>query len=373
MSQSSLVWLGILPFGVWVSLTSAVFSNGQFARKMRGAWSARTKQELTEGSRSWMLHALATFCVILVGLFAIARLQQSPFLAQTLNVTRWFSGILDGAVVGFAIVGLALILRKHFREAQRFSLSVMVGVGSSATLRIGTLLLIVFTEELWRAVCLKQLLADGLTGPQSLILTSIAYGSTYFAWGITTALSESLVGAVLGSFFLWTNSLLVPLIAHLTLVGQIVLYALAAAPDAKASDFHPKRFAQCPACESPLSLRQVRLNPDEAFFCPACSARITISDRRRGLFRWGSVFVTGGLWIASFDILPGALGSSAAQYFSSLILMFCSTIGLWSFLQVIFPPKLECGDPYFVGLNLGDRERISRKDAEDGGGNEHES
>jgi hypothetical protein len=31
-------------------------------------------------------------------------------------------------------------------------------------------------------------------------------------------------------------------------------------------------------------------------------------------------------------------------------------IGLRIFLQLIFPPKLECGDPYFVLLKLDDSE-----------------
>lgn len=218
------------------------------------------------------------------------------------------------------------------------------------------LLIVVFTEELWRAVCLKSLIADGLSGSQALIVTSIAYGLTYLVWKVPVALSEAIIGAACGGLFLWSNSLIVSFAAHTMIQGQVLLYAIAAAPDAEPGEISRRSFTKCPACGTRLNLRQVNLNPNEAFFCPFCHARITISDSRRGFLRWGFVFVSTGILIASWDILPDAVPGSAAQYWLSLAITFCTCVGLWSLLQVIFPPKLQCGDPDVIALNLGSRD-----------------
>jgi hypothetical protein len=42
------------------------------------------------------------------------------------------------------------------------------------------------------------------------------------------------------------------------------------------------------------------------------------------------------------------------QYWISLAITCCAGLGLWSLFQIIFPPKLECGDADFVALNLRD-------------------
>jgi hypothetical protein len=372
MSSSDIVWLIILPGIVWVSLIFVLLSDSKFALKLRSAWNAKTKRELVEGSRSWAIYEFVTFSAVFAGLLLWARVQESAALTATLNPGHWVHGILDGIILGLAMLGVALIFRKHFPEAQKFSLLVMAGVASSPPMRVCTLLLVVFTEELWRAVCLKTLAGSGIAGPQALIATSIAYGLTFLAWGTTAVISECIVGATLGGFFLWTNSFFVSFAAHLTLLGQVLLYAVAAAPDAEPGDFHRRPFTKCPACGTMLSLRQVNLNPNEAFSCPFCATRVTVSDWRRGLFRWGYVFISGGLWVASLDILPGAVRNNTTQYFLSWVLMFCSSIGFWSILQVAFPPKLECGDPDFVGLNLGDKKAVRHKEesgSEDGKSN----
>jgi hypothetical protein len=273
-----------------------------------------------------------------------------------LNTNNWVRGALHGMFLGLTLMGLLLILRRHFPEAEKFRLLVMAGMVSSPLVRVAVLLNVVFTEELWRAVCLKALIEDGLSGPQALIATSFAYGFTYLPWGIPIAVSEGIVGAACGALFVWTGSFFVPFATHATLLGQILIYAVAAAPDAEASNFDRRPFTRCPSCEATLSLGQVNLNLNEAFFCPSCHARIAVSDSRRGFFRWGSIFVSTGLLVASWDIFPAALEGSTTQLFLSLVVTLCAGISLGLLLQVALPPKLVCGDADAIALNLRDRD-----------------
>lgn len=102
-------------------------------------------------------------------------------------------------------------------------------------------------------------------------------------------------------------------------------------------------------------MRQVNLNINAAFFCPSCRMRITISDQRRGLYRWGFVFVYVALLVASWDIFPRVLGGDEAQFLLSLAVTYFAGLGFLLIFQIVFPPKLECGDPDFVRLNLSDQ------------------
>jgi len=355
MSSSDLVILAILPAVIWASLAYVVRSNSKTASKLRAAWGAKTKQELIEGAQSWALYALLAFLVVLVGVVVWTRVHRSNAFAMILNPSQWERGIFHGIMFGFALLGIFSIFRRHFPEAQKFSLLVMAGIASPRLVAASNLLIVVFTEELWRAVCLTALMGDAISGQFALVVTSIAYGFTFLAWGTPIAISEAIVGVALGGLFLWSGSFYVPFAAHVTFLGQGLLYAVAAGPDAKPGDVHRRPFTKCPACGATLSIRQVNLNINEAFFCPFCQARVTSSDRRRGFLRWGFVFVSIALLLASFDIFPGAVRGSTRQYWLSLAFTFLAGLGLWSILQVVVPPKLECGDPDFVSLNLADR------------------
>lgn len=356
MPPLDLVVLAILPLTVWGGSVYVTRSTGGFGAALRASWSAKAKQELARGARSWALYVLNTFLVALVAVLFWSRLQGSGLIETILGPSHLGRDIFHGIFLGLTLLGLLLIFKRHFPEARKFSLLVMAGAASPLLTRVSVLLIVVFTEELWRAVCLKSLIADGLSGPQALIVTSIAYGLTYLLWKVPVAISEAIIGAACGGLFLWSNSVIVSFAAHTMIQGQVLLYAIAAAPDAEPGQMSRRPFTECPACGTTLNLRQVNLNPNETFFCPFCDARITISDSRRGFLRWGFVFVSTGILIASWDILPDALGGSAAQYWLSLAITFCTCVGLWSFLQVIFPPKLECGDPDVIALNLGARD-----------------
>jgi predicted RNA-binding Zn-ribbon protein involved in translation (DUF1610 family) len=169
-------------------------------------------------------------------------------------------------------------------------------------------------------------------------------------------ISEGVVGAALGALFLWNGSLLVPFAAHTVLQAQVLLVAVAAAPDSIPGALSRRPFATCPACGARLSLQHVNHRIHEAFLCPKCGTRLTTSDHWRGFFRWGLLIVYIFVFFVSWEIFPELLKGS--NYLVSTIVYGLSTIGLSSILVLVFRPKLEFGDPDFVSLNLGDHDRI---------------
>jgi hypothetical protein len=356
---SDLTCLLILPSVVWASLIFIFRSTSKTALKLRTAWNAKTKQELVDVSRTWTLHNFVTFSFAFVGLLLWGYFEGPSSLRQMLNSGHYVRGLFDGVILGLVMAGVTVMLRSHFPKAQRFSLLIMGGVASSPFNRTVMLLLIVLTEELWRAMCLKSLMRGGFTGPQALIATSIAYGLTYGGWGPSVAISECIVGAVLGGLFIWTNSFFVPFAAHLTLLGQILLLTLAVAPDAGPGDFHLRPFRRCPSCNAMLTLRQVNLNPDEAFSCPHCHASITVSDWRGSFFRWGYALYAIPLYVGALDIVDKATRDVTAQFFLAFVLMFLSLIGFWSLLAGIsrWRLELESGDSHLIRMNLDKKHR----------------
>lgn len=356
MASSDLVVLAILPATIWASLAFVALSTTQTASKLRTASSVKSKRELNKGARLWVLHGLTTYLVVLVGVVVWVRTQASSALETVLTLSHWPRQFFHGIVLGLALTGLLLVFRRFFPEVQKFGFLILAGVASPVWVRILALLLVAFTEELWRAVCLTILVAEGFSGPQAVVASTAAYGLAYFAWGYPVAISEGVLGAVCGGLYLWSGSLFVPLAAHLTLRSQHLLYAVAASPDAEPGDIYRRPHATCPACGAALNFRQVNFNVNEAFFCPACHTRVTASDRRRAFQRWGFVFLSIALMLACFDIFPGAVRGKSDEYWTALVVMWFAGTGLWSILQIIFPPNLECGDPDFVRLNLRDRD-----------------
>jgi hypothetical protein len=362
MPSSDLIGLAILPAAIWASLAFIARSTSVFASNLRAAWSAERKQDLAAGARSFALYELLIFFIALIGVVVWTRGQGSGQLRTVLSLNQWEHCVLLGIASGLTLIGLLLNLRRLFPMARKFSLLVMAGVASSPLVRASVLLLMVFTEELWRATCINSLLSDGFPGPRALFATSAAYSLAYMAFGVPFAISEGIVGAAFGGLFLWSGSFLVPLIAHVILQTMLLLCALAAAPDAGPGIMNRKPFARCPACERSLNLRQVSLGVDTAFLCPNCHARLTSSDRRRGFFRRGLVIVTTIVLFASWEFFPELMRFPQSLVYVLITSFACA--GFVSILQVLFPPKFEFGDPEFVGLDLDDRAAV-RSDGEE--------
>jgi len=362
MSSSDLVALAILPAAICAQQLFVALSPSQTASQLRTALTAKTKQQANEGARLWAVYGLTTYLIVIVVLLLWLTHEKLTVVELVLKPSRFPHEVLKGAIFGLTLIGTLLIFRRFFPEAKKFGFMILAGIASPVWIRISALLVVAFTEEFWRIVCLTILVVDGLTGPQALVITSVAYGVTYLSWGYPLAISDGILGAAYGALFLWSGSFYVPFVAHSVLRGQHLLYAIAASPDAEPGDLHRRPHAECPACGVTLSMRQVNLNFNEAFSCPACHARITVSDRRRAFFRWGLVLIFFPLLLAVIDIFPGAVRNRTDEYWLALIVLVLAGWGLSSFLFIIFPPKLECGDPDFVRLNLSESGTPSSRD-----------
>lgn len=150
-----------------------------------------------------------------------------------------------------------------------------------------------------------------------------------------------------------SGSFLTPFTAHLVVQTQVLLFALAGAPDGELGAMNRKPFTKCPACRTRLSVKEVNLDVSETFFCPNCHTRLTSSDRRRRFCRWGGAVLIGVIWFATSEGFPDLIFSTNYWIFVPLYLF--SGMGLLLMLHVALPLTLEFGDPDFAGLNLNDK------------------
>lgn len=352
MPIADLVCLATLPLLLWVSFAFFARSQARLALKRSGAASDGPRDNTEGAGQLWATFGLVSFSLVLIAVALWARARNMGLIRSILNPFHWEFVIFHGLIFGLAFGGILLVFGRIFPEVGKIRLLTITGVTAPASVQTAGLLFVVFTEEFWRAVCLKALIADGAPGTQAWIVTSVVYGITFLLWGTRTAVSEGIVGTILGALFLWSGSFFVAFVAHFTLEGHILLYRSATAPRPEAAGARPRRYATCPQCGKDLNIRQVKLKRGESFLCPSCHGQITVSNRRRRFDRWGLLLVELAFMAAFWEILPHGLSSSVGQFWISMMLAFCAAIGLWSIVQVAIPPSLECGDPYIVRLNI---------------------
>jgi len=358
MELYSLIGLTILPGIVWASAIYVSVSKSGFASKLRAARNAGSKQKIGEGARSWAFYAVLVYLTALGATVVWLKAQQ--FINAPSLAVRFARDLTLGVLLGLTITGIIPVFLALQPKPRKFSLPVLAGIGSSPAVRAFALLLVVCTEELWRAACLSSVISGGASRPQALLVVSVAYSLAYLAVGTGPALSEGVVGAALGAVYLRSGSILVPIAAHLILRTQLLLAVLAAAPNAGPTEMRRSSFTKCPSCSNPLNLRQVTFDVNESFFCPFCHARLTSSDSRRRFVRWGSVFLIMPILFWCSALFPDFM--SGANYWTVLAATPVFGAGLFSMLHLLFPPKLEFGDADFLRLNLGDQ--VGREDTE---------
>jgi len=101
------------------------------------------------------------------------------------------------------------------------------------------------------------------------------------------------------------------------------------------------------------------------FSCPSCRTTLSASDSRTALIRWGSVFLLMGIAAIGFRAFEVTRGETESTLWFAYALAFPIFCGLQLTLPILFPPKLQCGDPQFIALNL--TETVRKKDTDDAG------
>ena len=88
-------------------------------------------------------------------------MQRSNQLVTTLIPTHIGKNIFLGITLGFALIGFVQVLKSLLPKTRKLGLPVLEGIASPPLVPVFALLLVAFTEELWRALCLNSLKADG--------------------------------------------------------------------------------------------------------------------------------------------------------------------------------------------------------------------
>jgi hypothetical protein len=337
------------PVAMWALAFIALFLPNQYARILRIGLSAASKSEAISPARAWTFASFGAHVVVLIAVFfCLGRMQGFRVSSDSL---RAFWSVVAGIVLGLATGGLLPLLRMLLPKERKFRILTLVALDRSLPFSSVSLAAMVLVEEIWRIACIRALIADGNSAETALLVTSVAFGIAFLPSGLTAGISESILGAVYGSFYLWSGSFLVSFAAHLTVQAEYVAIVWAASPTARPFDGFRELRRKCPACGQWVEIGQRK--PIGVIKCAHCEAALSFQDSRTSFIRWGAVFVEILLWFAGFEAFKSFLGESERTLWIALVAAFPAFFSFVILMQIVFPPKLQCGLPGFIDLGLG--------------------
>lgn len=284
--------------------------------------------------------------LLLASTAAWAWLRPLPISHVLSSVTPLFIQLLQGIYLGLAIAGILPFLNLLLTEKKRFPVITFAAAGSSVYLRVGVVLTLVLAEEAWRAVVLRSLMSDRYSGPAALAITSAVYAAAYSIFGIRSAQGKAITGAVFGAVYLSQRSFLTVCMTHLAFESEWLWLVTSAAPNATPPDVAKARCPKCPACGFRIDRSNLRT---DGFRCPSCGDKLSVADSRASFIRWASVLGGMPLLLGTLALFP------TLQSFWVICAIMCGVeLSLLILLQSAFPPKLQWGEPNFVGLCLTD-------------------
>ena len=364
MTDANVGALAILPIAMWAVVIFAFLPRNTLARLLRETWRANTQEEAIQGARVWAVIGTVSHLTIL-GVTGLLIGSGNKEAAQILRVHHPLQLGVQGLMFGFALTSLVPLMRVLLPEVRRFPLMTLVGIGPSLPTSFLTLTLFTFVHEAWRVLCLHSLIQSGCTAQMALLLTSVAYGLAFSTAGLSAGASAAALGAVYGALYLWQGYFLLPFVAHLTYEFQIAILSWSAPSSGRPPIVPSPPLATCPACQARIDLRPVGSSP--SFRCPQCAAALSVSDDRVAIVRWGGAVFTGLLTYVAFSAFEVTLGFNDSTLWIAYALALPSYWSLVFTLRVLFPPKLQCGDPGFINLGLN-RSPHDRSDMRSGTG-----
>jgi hypothetical protein len=279
-------------------------------------------------------------------------LHGSPLNSQQigLRTSGWISSILRGGFVGMAWTGLWLRLWPLLPALQGFRREVP-GLGGTRVGQIGVWMCGGFADELWRVACIAALLNAGHSPEFSLATCAAAFASAFSVQGMRRSLLAGIDGVIFGGLFLSRQSLLAPFAAHLTAQAVWLWGVGRYLEEQQFGRVSKNAQPNCPLCGAHVSPFQIKR---EVFTCPSCHKPLSVSEGYRAAMRWlglgigtllvGFWFIFAGQGLAGFGVWVGMAFFTFGASTSALIL-----------IQALFPPRLQYGDPNFIGLSLGDQ------------------
>lgn len=306
---------------------------------------AKSEQDVPVRLRAllWLaFYATLVCCVILWMQLSTFSLHQIALRAD-----GW-SSLLRGGYVGMAWAGIWLWMWLVLSSPQKPRREVP-GLGASTQIQILVWAVGAFSEELWRVVTITALVSAGYSPTFSVIVSSLAFAVGFLEFGLERSALAGLEGAIFAILYLWQGSFLAPFTAHLV-VQAVYLWGLGQFSLA-ARDIRPsrRRRIRCPACGVQLNRLQIRIG--EAFSCPRCRERLSVSDEYRARMRWAAIGSYIALFFCSIALFYEQMPEGLALWLVWPVALGAGTSGFFLY-QLVFPPTLQLGDPNFVTLNL---------------------
>lgn len=347
LSNPTIAALAILPIVLWAFVFFVRSSHRPLATQLRNSFNAKTKQQLATASRNWSLFFLLAYALVLVCTLVWAW-RQGLSISQVWSPTGSLpTDVLQALYLGLAVAGSLPFLNLLLHEAKRFPIAIFAGARPSRLLRITTILMLVLAEEAWRTITLRSLLRDGYSGSTALVVTTSIYALAYLVFGRRSAVGKAITGAVFGGIYLWKFSFVVVSLTHLVFEIEWLWIISSAAPSATPGNLGKARGSKCPVCQVQVSRSNFRRG---TFPCPSCGGKLSIADSRVSAIRWGLVLANIPLLLGTFVLFPNL--QSDTGLWIVILLMFGVEWSLLILLQSAFPPKLQWGEPNFIGLGL---------------------
>lgn len=354
LSNPTIATLAILPIVLWAFVFFVRSSPRPLATQLRTSFNAKTKQQLANATHNWSLFFLLMYGLVLACTLAWVWLQGRSISQVWSPMGSLPTDVFQGLYLGLAVAGSLPFLNLLLHETKRFPIAIFAGACPNRLLRITTVLVLVLAEETWRTTTLRSLLRDGYSGPLALVITSSIYALAYLVFGRRTGVGKAITGAIFGGIYLWKFSFVVVSLTHLVFEIEWLWIVSSAAPSATPRNLGKARGSKCPVCQVQVSRSNFRRG---TFPCPSCGQKLSIADSRVSVIRWGWTLANIPLLLGTFVLFPNL--QSDTGLWIVILLVFGVEWSLLILLQSAFPPKLQWGEPNFIGLGLTGQTRRS--------------
>jgi hypothetical protein len=265
-----------------------------------------------------------------------------------LTTHHWLSSILRGGYVGMSWAGIWLWAWTILSSPHRLRREVP-GLSSAIPTQLLVWIGGAFSVELWRVLTIAAVQGDRHSASYAVIASSVTYALAFLSNGLERSALAFIEGIILGVLFVWQGSFVAPLAGHLAVQGVYLWGIGQSSRQQRSKTTWWRRQIQCPVCGVQLNRLQIKLT--EAFECPDCHKRLSVSDEYRSRMRLVAVVAYMSLFGCSLALLFEQVPENLALWVLWPIAWGAGTSGIFLY-QKVFPPRLQYGEPHFIRLDI---------------------
>jgi len=358
MSAESFRLLVVFPIAVWLSPALVVSMSGWKGTDHPSPSASNPPQFPNFQSKLNIWVELCIYLATLITTFIFLPAASVHGAWSYIGTTRISAPATLGSITGLAwfwllvmLLGIQRLLVPNARLI--WEIPALLAHGP---LRPVLVVLVPVAIEFWRCATITALIRDGISGTNALIVCMVAYVVPFASRNPYRAAHAVLEGFLYGILFLWQQTFVAPVTAHLVFgIGMIFVFRRASGT---AIPFQPPMIAACPQCRGGLTFGQIKW--DETFICAHCGQLLSIVNWRRTprlILGLSSVF----LFCTLVLVLSPEVSFDRGAGFVLLALGTFAANGLVILIQFAISPKLEPGDPEMPSLNLTRRTTIKKE------------